>query len=676
MIRMTIGRKIGVVFFVLGLILVFCGVAGYWIEQRLSTTMGIVTGPVWETSRTVTKGIASVQRQLIEVDRILRGEPNAESRLREAEADNRKAYAELQSTGLLDTAELKSLQGQIEAFDAAKQRLLKAHDIEQKSNDAFAANIAAIQDALIEIEKLASQSILEMQMNADDPNYSESGENEARDLISFSTEARLALMSRQYGFQRYHDALEKDRPAIQKQLGTSLEDLRYVVDSMADIPLMETLIGKGEHRDKTHAARLRELVAQHEAALNHAMQSNQAMHNAWNEYRAAAAELEKLGNAIGGKSGQRMEQEVASANEVAVAGGWTLIAVVLAGLLVALGVTLVALKSIARPLREVAEQLFEVTQGDGDLTAKLRVNGNDEVADVARHFNLFTDTLREMVQRLAQSVEQLVQNTNRIKQVSERTGNEVRRQQADLVLVSEEVGSLTANIQEVANDTAGAAQQAVNAELASVEGGKVVEESRSMAQQLSGEVDRATEVIQHLGKESEAISSVLDVIRDISEQTNLLALNAAIEAARAGEHGRGFAVVADEVRQLAARTHQSTNEIRNMIDRLQSGAREAVSVMESSREVSQASLKHSSLTNEALLSIRDAVTNINSLNAHIAEVSSLQSGSAEQVNTNLIRIGEVATATVEDAAELSSVTDEFSRLADELNTLVGQFKVH
>ncbi len=675
MIRMTIGRKIGVGFFVLGLMLVLCGAAGYWIESRLSSAMRFVTGPVWDTNQTVTQGIASVQGQLIEVDRILRGEPGADARLRASETASRGAYDKLRSTGLLAAEELQRLRRRIESFDATKQRLLQAHGVKTQANEAFAANIAAFGDALIEIEKLASQSILEMQMNADDPNYSESGEAAARDLISFSTEARLALMSRQYGFQGYQNAREAGRADLQKRMSASLDDLRYVVETMGETSLLASVIGKGQHAGKTHAMLLRELTGQNESGLERALQGIQAADKAWKEYRDSAAELQNLGQSIGDKSGQRMEQEVAAAEEVAGMGGWTLIGVVSAGLLVAVLVTLVVLTSIARPIRQVAGQLYEVTRGSGDLTAKLQVKGNDEIADLARHFNLFTDTLREMVVRLGRSVEQLLQNTGRIKQVSGRTDNEVRRQQADLALVSEAVGNLFANIQEVANDTAEAAQQAANAEQASVDGSQVVEQSRSMAEKLSDEVERATQVIQRLGQESESIGGVLDVIRDISEQTNLLALNAAIEAARAGEHGRGFAVVADEVRQLAARTHQATSEIRNTIDRLQQGAREAVGVMEGSREVSQASLQHSSRTNEALLSIREAVARINGLNAHIAEVSGMQSGSAEQVNANLINIGEVAAAAVEDVAELSSVTDEFSRLADELNTLVGQFKV-
>jgi methyl-accepting chemotaxis protein len=333
-----------------------------------------------------------------------------------------------------------------------------------------------------------------------------------------------------------------------------------------------------------------------------------------------------------------------------------------------------ALRTIARPVRLVLQQLQEVAEGEGDLTTELEVRGRDEVADLARAFNAFTARLRDMILGLQEAIHRLGTHTANIAQVSGRTGQEVRRQQADIADIAVSVSDLSTNVQSVAADTQQAAQQAHSADAAVDQGQAVVAQTRELTERLSAEVARAAEVIQRLGREGERIGGVLDVIRDISEQTNLLALNAAIEAARAGEHGRGFAVVADEVRNLAARTHDSTNEIRDMIDRLQKGTKEAVQVMMGSSEVSRTSVEHAARTGEALEAIREAVSVITELNTHIAGVSELQSRSAEAVNGNVGSISQVAASTADDAAELTRSTEDLLRLAQELEVMAGQFR--
>jgi methyl-accepting chemotaxis protein len=192
---------------------------------------------------------------------------------------------------------------------------------------------------------------------------------------------------------------------------------------------------------------------------------------------------------------------------------------------------------------------------------------------------------------------------------------------------------------------------------------------------LAKEVEKAAGVIQQLEGESKNIGSVLDVIKSIAEQTNLLALNAAIEAARAGEQGRGFAVVADEVRTLAGRTQESTSEIEEMITRLQSGANNAVKVMEEGKDMTQVGVEQAASAGEALQTINEAVTKISDMNTQIASAAEEQSAVTEEINRSIVNINQVAEQSATGAGHVASASDDLARLAEQLKGLVENFKV-
>ena len=233
---------------------------------------------------------------------------------------------------------------------------------------------------------------------------------------------------------------------------------------------------------------------------------------------------------------------------------------------------------------------------------------------------------------------------------------------------------MTATVQEVARNATSAAHAALQANEHSSHGKRIVEATMESIADLSSELQNVTDVINTVSKNSEAIGAVIDVIKGVAEQTNLLALNAAIEAARAGEQGRGFAVVADEVRTLASRTQKSTGEIENMIELLQKAAQQAVTAVNTSRDKSQQSVEHAASAGDSLTTITQSVTEINDMNTLIASAAEEQSSVTEDINKNIVGIRVAAEQTTLGAEQTTVSSEELSKLAAELQDLVVQFK--
>jgi methyl-accepting chemotaxis protein len=312
---------------------------------------------------------------------------------------------------------------------------------------------------------------------------------------------------------------------------------------------------------------------------------------------------------------------------------------------------------------------------EGDLTHKVSISGKDEFAWMCWEYSQGRKGFMALVKEILGSAGQLAAAAEELSAITEQSNAGVMRQQGEIGQVATAMNEMSATVAEVSKNAASAATAAQEADQQANDGWNVVNTTVQTINNLASEVERTSEVIENLKGDSLSIGTVLDVIRDIAEQTNLLALNAAIEAARAGEQGRGFAVVADEVRTLASRTQQSTREINDMIERLQNGANQAVSVMEMGRAKAEESVAQAAKAGEALQSITGVVDKIKSMNMQIASAAEEQSSTAEEINRNIVNISEVAQETAGGSQQTASASDELARLASDLQSQVGKFKV-
>ncbi|MBS1217594.1 MAG: putative methyl-accepting chemotaxis sensory transducer [Proteobacteria bacterium] len=311
----------------------------------------------------------------------------------------------------------------------------------------------------------------------------------------------------------------------------------------------------------------------------------------------------------------------------------------------------------------------------GDLTARSTHANDDEIGLLGKAFNIMLGDFQNAVSLITGSATQLAAAAGQMSSITEQATHSVKRQQNEIDQVATAMNEMTATVQEVARNAEQAAEAARQADQSAQNGASVASSARREITGLVDEVEKSAGVIQELQAESENIGMVLDVIRGIAEQTNLLALNAAIEAARAGEQGRGFAVVADEVRTLASRTQKSTEEIHTMIERLQSGASNAVKVMSQARGKGQGGVGEMGRVTDTLGEIARAVASINDMNTQIASAAEEQSAVAEEINRNVTNISQGSAQSAQGTEQTAFASMELSRLAADLQTLVARFKV-
>ncbi|NOX75979.1 MAG: methyl-accepting chemotaxis protein [Gammaproteobacteria bacterium] len=329
---------------------------------------------------------------------------------------------------------------------------------------------------------------------------------------------------------------------------------------------------------------------------------------------------------------------------------------------------------ISKALTNLQNTVEKIEQS-GDLTQQAKIISNDETGSLAVAFNHLVDNMANIVREVMIKADQLATAAEKLTTVTKQTSKGVQQQSDEIRLVATAINEMSATVHEVASNAAQASNSAEEGNTEANNGSQVVDQTISAISELAGDVQSASNVIEKLKGDSENISTVLDVIKTIAEQTNLLALNAAIEAARAGEQGRGFAVVADEVRTLAQRTQESTTEIEALVDTLQNGATKAVEVMEQSREKTEDTVNQAGQAGKSLNAINKSVANIFTMNTQIACAAEEQSATTEEINKNINNIQLIAEQTAYGAEETAAASNELSGLGEQLRGLVRQFKV-
>ncbi|AGZ33225.1 methyl-accepting chemotaxis sensory transducer [Pseudomonas sp. VLB120] len=399
-----------------------------------------------------------------------------------------------------------------------------------------------------------------------------------------------------------------------------------------------------------------------------------------NEYRNAALAVEQLqermetmGDELGATSLELSQRKIEQRDSEALAARSLLTSVAMLALVVGVVAGWLITLQITQPLRQTLALAARIARGD--LSQLEPVQRRDEMGQLQASMREMTISLRELIGGIDQGVSHLSQAATQLAASSEDTKQRINQQREETDQVATAMNQMSATVQEVAQNAEQASLAATNADHQAQLGDQVVAQAIGRIEQLAGQMDRCLAAMQHLAGESERIGSILDVIKSVSEQTNLLALNAAIEAARAGEAGRGFAVVADEVRGLAQRTQQSTEEIEQLIENLHSGTDEVTTLLDSSKLLTEQSVELSRKAGCALSQITDTVSSIQGMNQQIATASEEQSVVAEQINRSVINVRDASDQTSTASEQTAASSGELEQLGRQLRGMVGRFSL-
>ncbi|MCG9769267.1 methyl-accepting chemotaxis protein [Pseudoalteromonas piscicida] len=463
------------------------------------------------------------------------------------------------------------------------------------------------------------------------------------------------------------EIVSRDQSYLVEELGRNIDLMRGPVSAL-DSSLFADL--EGYYTNLKGAVTGSNSIAENQKRLINALaETRKELSDAEKTTKAALSQLDDLlseASQVAFNLQQGVRADVGTANL------WTWIGMIVATLM-AVGVAYITVSRITKPLSEVNRVLNIVASGD--MTQRLDDTAKDEFGELSRSCNTLISSLRELITGIISRSTQLAAASEETSTITTESSQAIKNQQAQVEQAATATTEMSSTSHGVSNSAHQALQEIKNADKEAERVKGISHENKHTIEQLAREVDEASRVINKLHQDSASIGSILDVIRGIAEQTNLLALNAAIEAARAGEQGRGFAVVADEVRSLASKTQESTQEIQAMIESLQAGAEEAVGAMSKGKQQAESCVTQSDLANEALNSITAAVSQAHDVSEEIANAANEQQQVAQEISERLESIVTIAEQTAEGASQTSISSSEVAKLAEELRLSVEQFKV-
>ncbi|WP_145279378.1 methyl-accepting chemotaxis protein [Pseudomonas sp. URMO17WK12:I11] len=497
------------------------------------------------------------------------------------------------------------------------------------------------------IDELETQALLKMPADGQQTNVLGMTDTLSRHVESANQQSLVPA----YTFSPVEDFAKVGESALEAA-STSLAQL---VKGLAPLGLPRTVI----EQPGTELARYRATLDQYRQVAVKAEQLQNTMERRGDELRSVSLELGKR------KVEQRDREALAARSLLTTVALLALVVGVIAGWLITLQIT--------QPLRQTLDVAARIAKGD--LSQVEPVQRRDEMGKLQASMREMTISLRELIGGIDHGVGQLSQAASQLASSSEDTKVRISQQREETDQVATAMNQMSATVQEVAQNAEQASMAATNADHQAQVGDQVVTEAIGRIEQLSGQMDHCLAAMQHLAGESQRIGSILDVIKSVSEQTNLLALNAAIEAARAGEAGRGFAVVADEVRGLAQRTSTATEEIGQLIDSLHNGTDEVTRLLDSSKNLTEQSVELSRRAGDALSQITGTVSSIQGMNQQIATASEQQSVVAEQINRSVLNVRDASDQTSAASEQTAASSGELEQLGQQLRGMVRRFNI-
>jgi len=568
-----------------------------------------------------------------------------------------------------DETAAQGVQSTLDDFSAQQKKLLASFQSPDsiKLLQGLGATISAYQDSLNKMRnayRTGNAARQTMNQHADDANELINGINTRVKQMPLSDERFEQFQA----ITQAKEVFQLARYEVRGYVTTNNPDTEQKAFSQLNAAIAEM------DQLKSHfSSTQRDALQQLDAALSGYRSSLQAFKVAFADAVQARKEMTDQGADIVNRSDALYQIQLDRRDiESAQARSLQLISTLLA-LLVGVLAAVIITRQITRPLRETLAVVERIASGD--LTENLRVTRRDELGVLQQGIARMGVTLRELIGGIRDGVTQIASAAEELSAVTEETSAGVNSQKVETDQVATAMHEMTATVQEVARNAEEASQAAAAADGEARQGDKVVAQAIEQIERLASEVVRSTDAMTVLQQESDKIGSVMDVIKAVAEQTNLLALNAAIEAARAGEAGRGFAVVADEVRALAQRTQKSTEEIEELVAGLQNGTQQVATVMNNSRSLTDSSVELTRKAGASLESITRTVSNIQSMNQQIAAAAEQQSAVAEEISRSIINVRDVSEQTAAASDETAASSVELARLGGQLQMMVSHFRV-
>lgn len=672
-LNLNVAARLKLAFTVLGLAIVFIVVLGALSLERISRGITQVVDGAAPAQKTV----ADLQIGLEEISRLALEHYNSDEidGLRQFEEGFQDSVAFFERNATLLDQQLGNLDG----LESSQDRLI---GIVESSNALFGqvddnmmgyarslqtkADIEHIRAELQAI-KIESKNVFEVLITGTYNSNTKIMVIESNNVLyeAFAVANELALVDSIEQFQALRDRF--------RELMAQFDDLGARMATSVD---SEGFIGRYHERLNTLVGDMKEIVnADNGLFLTQSsfLQAKDSLRAGVMQAQSGLAEQVRYLNTIAGQVNQAAADIGQTAQNVVVQSRRFLIGVATIALVCSLVLSFLVVRSIRRPLKCLREYMTQV--GEGDFTVKFGCHTQDELGEISRAAEQLVETLRQMISRVLEQNQRLSQVTLTTAEISDETRHQVERQRSELDQVVTAINEMTSSIREVASNAEVTSKEMVESE----QDARMIEDTvgttMSAVQTLEINMTQAVAVITQLDQGVAGIEDILVTIQDIAEQTNLLALNAAIEAARAGEQGRGFAVVADEVRTLAGRTQQSTGEIREKIEWMLQQSLQAVEVIEASQRSTRDVSEQTHGVQERFSKLMGAISRLNELNMMIATASEQQNATTEEINRNIVAIQEVAENTADGAQKASFQTHQLQKVAQDLDHAISQFRV-